>query len=207
MKALSCGILVAAVVASAGGMRTESPVWQADVTYHGHRYATADEALEAERHDLATMVDGVTKEPKPLKGRALIVVPSSEAVDAIIDPETRQLIAGFGLSGDGMRAAIEHRRLVLRADADALVKARLFEAATVAELPDVHAPDIGKGSFLVWYGMGPRPDAVSAWRIRSAGSETPVLLTLDRAEPDDSTQHFVAFVKSVRAAAEQIPPR
>jgi hypothetical protein len=172
--------------------------------YGDQNYRTAADMLDARRADLAAKTSAVPQEPQPLRGRALIVLPTAETLVPLNAGTAKILSSFFNGSGPSSDVLVESNRIDLHALADAVVKARLFEDASVMEQVDTLAPSIGHADYLVWYRVRQTPEGgwVGEWMARPAGRHTPAPVSLPK-DGAGQTPFYAAFVHNLRSVLEK----
>jgi hypothetical protein len=205
LRSCGTGASVAAAVSAPSVAATDQPAAPAAnetiFQREGKTYPTAAAMLEAERRDYAATVDALRKEPKPLKGRALIVLPTSEALIRLKSAGAH-VVAGFGLGDkEAIALLVGLSRVTLDSSADALLKTGLFERATVVEQGDTLAPPMGAANYLVWYRIPHEGTAADGqWMVRAArGQPTPVEMP-GKGVKLGTSDYYDEFVENVRDA-------
>lgn len=176
-------------------------------SFEGKSYPTAEAMFDARRLALAAKTDAVPKVPTPIKGRALLVLPSHDALKPLA-AQTGQILQGLlGNATSGTELMIDNDRIDLQASADAVIKAKLFKSATVAERDETLAPDLAGADYLVWYQVRQQTTEKSAtwtgqWMVRRAGAGAPVAVILPKDVTAGTTAYYAAFVQRVRDAVQ-----
>jgi S1-C subfamily serine protease len=176
----------------------------ADVNYvyNNQKYTSAAAFLADFRRDLDYRLTAVVVSPKPLPGKALIVVPDRDRLRPLImstataatkaDPET----------------PITARYAFIRAQASAIARARIFEKTEIAEQNETIAPAMEGYDYLIWFQVkSVRPDFVGPWTaqwlMRKAGATTVSdPLAVDPGIPP--ARQLAAFADVVRDAAPRL---
>jgi S1-C subfamily serine protease len=127
-------------------------------TYNNQRYPTAAAALADFQRDLDARITAVTVSPTPLAGKALIVVPDRARLRPLI-----LSTASAAVKADpDTPVAFRHR--YLWAQANALMRARIFQKAEIAERNDTVAPVMEGYDYLIWFQVkSVRPDFTGPW--------------------------------------------
>jgi S1-C subfamily serine protease len=134
---------------------------------------------------------GLAEQIDPIIGRALLVIPD------------RNLLRPTIIGGpEGVEAAWKRERAM----ADAVVRSRVFQAASVEEAHNSRDPAAVGADFVVWYRVDPSPGSGTwskGWYIRKKDDKKETPIAYDANEPDWTA----SFAKGVRATALRIGAR
>ncbi|HUK09369.1 MAG TPA: serine protease [Stellaceae bacterium] len=122
------------------------PAPAATFKYNGQTYTDGDAALAAAKRDMAARAQKITPSANPIKGQALIVVPDNARVLPWVRGNLRTTFDEGSLS-----FVARYQQLLLRNIADEIVRARIFEQATVDERNDTIQPSLDRYDYLVWF--------------------------------------------------------
>jgi len=114
--------------------------------YNGQTYADGDAALAAAKRDMVARAQKITPFANPIKGQALIVVPDNARVLPWVRGNLHTAIDEASLS-----FVARYQQLLLRNIAEEIVRARIFEQATIEERNDTVQPGLGPYDYLVWF--------------------------------------------------------
>ena len=155
----------------------------------GKQFDSSKEALEAAQTDIDAALSTIRPVAEPLGGSAKLVIPS------------RELLRKTEIQTTGRPRSklidylVEALHLQVRAQADGLVRSRLFNAVRVVESSDAGDPTIGDFDYLIWHRK-----AKGWYLMRARGSERgPILIDPDTAVVD----RLQAWVASVHQAARE----
>jgi hypothetical protein len=115
-------------------------------TYNGQKYSGAQQALAAQRRDLDAQVAAVPTSAGPIHAKALIVLPDRDRLRPLA-----QAVLKTPLSADALSYAVEFTRDTLWSVANAIVKARVFDAVQILERNDTVQPPFDGYDYLIWY--------------------------------------------------------
>lgn len=181
-----------------------------NIRINGVLYPTMDAALAAWRDGEQRPLDGLTRDPDPIKGSALVILPDHDRLRPLVAQE--QAIAfKRQVAGAALDFFIEERRASIRAGADTLVRSGTFEKISVVEQNDVANPDMGDADFLVWYQVrtllpNNTGSWVGLWQVRHKGNLAASGAAVD-AGTAPGTPRMASFAKSVREAALRLGGR
>lgn len=170
-----------------------------NVTYNNHVYETGAAALEAVRQDQAKVLAALPKEADPVRGKVRIVIADRNRLRPLAQ------IPGKTLSQAAVDYLIEFRWLGEREVADAIVKAPVFERASLVEQNDTVDPEAGDADFLVWYrvrsvGANNAGPWVAGWVIKRTGNNAISGVNADPGVPVGAPR-LNSFLKSIRDSA------
>jgi len=177
------------------------------VVINGTSYPNYAAALDAMNQTYTKSVAGVEKDKAPITGRALVVVPDHDRLRPLM---AQLLIAVLKrpVTGEPLEFVTEQRRLEIRAEADALVKAGEFETVTIREQNDTREPDFGDADYLVWYQVrSTLPEGQGqwsgGWRVRRAGNTAVRTAGVDQGVAP-GVARYQSWVRSVHQAATDL---
>jgi S1-C subfamily serine protease len=177
------------------------------VTVNGVVYTNTTDALAAVRASQKSAVQGLAKEPDPIKGDARIIVPDHDRLRPFVQQQLVQQLKR-NVTGAALDYYIEFERNQILAMADALVQAQAFEKISVTEQNDTRNPEIGAADYLVWYQVRTTmPDNtgpwIGHWQIRRAGSVATASAAMDQGTAV-GTPRYASFVQSVRDGTRRL---
>jgi S1-C subfamily serine protease len=170
--------------------------------YNDQKYSSGAAALADFRRDLDYRLTAVTVSPKPLPGKALIVVPDRDRLRPLI------MSTASPAARADLETPISFRYLYIRAQAAAIGRAKIFEKADLSERNDTAAPTMDGYDYLIWFQVkSMRPDFTGAWTaqwlIRKSGANSAASpLAVDPGIP--AAHALAAFADVVRQTAPQL---
>lgn len=185
------------------GLASSLTAARADVNYvyNNQKYTSAAAMLSDFRRDLDYRLTAVAISPTPLKGKALIVVPDRDRLRPLV----------MSTATPGTRAdpetPISSRYIFIRAQASAILRARIFEKADLSERNETSAPEMDGYDYLIWFQVRSlRPDFAGPWTaqwlMRKSGTQIPAPLAVDPGIP--AARQLAAFADIVRQAAPKL---
>jgi S1-C subfamily serine protease len=175
---------------------------EVNYVYNNQKYATAAAMLSDFRRDLEYRLTAVTVSPTPLKGKALIVVPDRDRLRPLV-----MSMATPAIKADP-DTPISSRYLFIRAQASAIMRARIFEKTDLSERNETTAPATDGYDYLIWFEVKSlRPDFTGPWTaqwlMRKAGAAAVASpLAVDPGIP--VARQLAAFADVVRQTAPRL---
>ena len=175
---------------------------EVNYVYNNQKYTSAAAMLSDFRRDLEYRLTAVAVSPTPLKAKALIVVPDRDRLRPLI----------MSVASPATRAdpdtPITSRYLFIRAQASAIMRARIFEKTELSERNDTAAPAMDGYDYLVWFEVkSVRPDFAGPWTgqwlVRKSGAAAVANpLAVDPGIP--AARQLAAFADVVRQTAPKL---
>jgi S1-C subfamily serine protease len=170
--------------------------------YNNQKYTNAAAMIADFRRDLDYRLTAVVVSPTPLKGKALVIVPDRDRLRPLI------MFAASPATKADPETPITCRYLFIRAQAGAIMRARIFDKAELVERNDTSAPAAEGYDYVVWFEVRSlRPDFagpwVGQWLIRKGGASAVASpLAVDPGIP--VARQLAAFADVVRQSAPKL---